>query len=143
MIIDPFLNNPKKLDYQLSNSIYKPKNKKKMNKKEFREDAFQTIRDLISDEIPLNEMKNQLENTYPEVHPHTLYKWIKIVKKEPKILNETDERYFKKQQENEEKILFKKRLYQDAKNEYEKAKRENTNPKLIMQLRQECRSWLK
>ena len=37
-----------------------------MNKKKFREDAFQTIRDLISDEIPLNEMKNQLENTYPE-----------------------------------------------------------------------------
>ena len=114
-----------------------------MNKKQFREDAFQTIRDLISDEIPLNEMKNQLENTYPEVHPHTLYKWIKIVKNEPEILNETDERYFKKQQENEEKILFKKRLYQDAKNEYEKAKREDTNPKLIIQLRQECRSWLK
>ena len=28
MIIDPFLNNPKKLDYQLSDSIYKPKTKK-------------------------------------------------------------------------------------------------------------------
>ena len=114
-----------------------------MNKKQFREDAFQTIRDLISDEIPLNEMKNQLENTYPEVHPHTLYKWIKIVKNEPEILNETDERYFKKQQENEEKILFKKRLYQDAKKDYEDARKENTDKKLIMQLRQECRSWLK
>ena len=33
MIIDPFLNNPKKLDYKLSNSIYKPKTKKKGNKK--------------------------------------------------------------------------------------------------------------
>ena len=32
MIIDPFLNNPKKLDYQLSNLIYKPKTKK-MEKK--------------------------------------------------------------------------------------------------------------
>jgi len=33
MIIDPFLNNPKKLDYQLSNSIYKPKTKKNETKK--------------------------------------------------------------------------------------------------------------
>ena len=33
MIIDPFLNNPRKLDYQLSNSIYKPKTKKKENNK--------------------------------------------------------------------------------------------------------------
>ena len=28
MIINPFLNNPKTLNYQLSNSIYKPKTKK-------------------------------------------------------------------------------------------------------------------
>ena len=33
MIINPFLNNPKKLDYQLSNSIYKPKTKKNETKK--------------------------------------------------------------------------------------------------------------
>ena len=29
MIIDPFLNNPKTLNYQWSNSIYKPKTKKR------------------------------------------------------------------------------------------------------------------
>ena len=66
-----------------------------------------------------------------------------MVENEPEILNETEESYFKKQQENEEKILFKKRLYQDAKKDYEDARKENTNKKLIMQLRQECRSWLK
>tara|TARA_R100001509_G_scaffold35161_1_gene18585 strand:+ start:225 stop:326 length:102 start_codon:yes stop_codon:yes gene_type:complete len=33
MIIDPFLNNPKTLNYQWSNSIYKPKTKKNGEKK--------------------------------------------------------------------------------------------------------------
>ena len=114
-----------------------------MNKKEFREDAFQTIRELINDELPKSEIIKHLENTFTEVHSKTLYKWVKMVENEPEILNETDQRYFKKQQENEEKILFKKRLYQDAKKDYEEARKENTNKKLIMQLRQECRSWLK
>ena len=114
-----------------------------MNKKEFREDAFQTIRELINDELPKSEIIKHLENTFTEVHSKTLYKWVKMVENEPEILNETDERYLKIQQENEEKILFKKRLYQDAKKDYEEARKENTDKKLIMQLRQECRSWLK
>ena len=114
-----------------------------MNKKEFREDAFQTIRELINDELPKSEIIKHLENTFTEVHSKTLYKWVKMVENEPEILNETDKRYFKKQQENEEKILFKKRLYQDAKKDYEDARNEGTDKKLIMQLRQECRSWLK
>ena len=114
-----------------------------MNKKEFREDAFETIRELINDELPKSEIIKHLENTFTEVHSKTLYKWVKMVENEPEILNETDERYFKKQQENEEKILFKKRLYLDAKKDYEEARKENTDKKLIMQLRQECRSWLK
>jgi len=114
-----------------------------MNKKEFREDAFETIRELINDELPKSEIIKHLENTFTEVHSKTLYKWVKMVENEPEILNETDERYLKIQKENEEKILFKKRLYQDAKKDYEEARKENTNMKLIMQLRQECRSWLK
>ena len=114
-----------------------------MNKKEFREDAFETIRELINDELPKSEIIKHLENTFTEVHSKTLYKWVKMVENEPEILNETDERYLKIQQENEEKILFKKRLYQDAKKDYEEARKENTDKKLIMQLRQECRSWLK
>ena len=114
-----------------------------MNKKEFREDAFQTIRELINDELPKSEIIKHLENTFTEVHSKTLYKWVKMVENEPEILNETDERYLKIQQENEEKILFKKRLYQDAKKDYEDARKEITHKKLIMQLRQECRSWLK
>ena len=114
-----------------------------MNKKEFTEDAFETIRELINDELPKNEIIKHLENTFTEVHSKTLYKWVKMVENEPEILNETDARYLKIQQENEEKILFKKRLYQDAKKDYEEARKENTNKKLIMQLRQECRSWLK
>ena len=114
-----------------------------MNKKEFREDAFETIRELINDELPKSEIIKHLENTFTEVHSKTLYKWVKMVENEPEILNETDQRYFKKQQENEEKILFKKQLFLDAKKDYEDAKRENTDKNLIMQLRQECRSWLK
>ena len=114
-----------------------------MNKKEFREDAFETIRELINDELPKSEIIKHLENTFTEVHSKTLYKWVKMVENEPEILNETDERYLKIQKENEEKILFKKRLYQDAKKDYEDARKENTDKKLIMQLRQECRSWLK
>ena len=114
-----------------------------MNKKEFREDAFETIRELINDELPKSEIIKHLENTFTEVHSKTLYKWVKMVENEPEILNETDARYLKIQQENEEKILFKKRLYQDAKKDYEDARNENTDKKLIMQLRQECRSWLK
>ena len=114
-----------------------------MNKKEFREDAFETIRELINDELPKSEIIKHLENTFTEVHSKTLYKWVKMVENEPEILNETDARYLKIQQENEEKILFKKRLYQDAKKDYEEARKENTDKKLIMQLRQECRSWLK
>ena len=114
-----------------------------MNKKEFREDAFETIRELINDELPKSEIIKHLENTFTEVHSKTLYKWVKMVENEPEILNETDARYLKIQQENEEKILFKKRLYQDAKKDYEDARNEGTDKKLIMQLRQECRSWLK
>ena len=114
-----------------------------MNKKEFREDAFETIRELINDELPKSEIIKHLENTFTEVHSKTLYKWVKMVENEPEILNETDERYLKIQKENEEKILFKKQLFLDAKKDYEDAKRENTDKKLIMQLRQECRSWLK
>ena len=114
-----------------------------MNKKEFREDAFETIRELINDELPKSEIIKHLENTFTEVHSKTLYKWVKMVENEPEILNETDERYLKIQKENEEKILFKKRLYQDAKKDYEDARNEGTDKKLIMQLRQECRSWLK
>ena len=114
-----------------------------MNKKEFREDAFETIRELINDELPKSEIIKHLENTFTEVHSKTLYKWVKMVENEPEILHETDARYLKIQKENEEKILFKKRLYQDAKKDYEDARKENTDKKLIMQLRQECRSWLK
>tara|TARA_R100000750_G_scaffold47169_1_gene32044 strand:+ start:58 stop:402 length:345 start_codon:yes stop_codon:yes gene_type:complete len=114
-----------------------------MNKKEFREDAFETIRELINDELPKSEIIKHLENTFTEVHSKTLYKWVKMVENEPEILNETDARYLKIQQENEDKILFKKRLYQDAKKDYEDARNEGTDKKLIMQLRQECRSWLK
>ena len=114
-----------------------------MNKKEFREDAFETIRELINDELPKSEIIKHLENTFTEVHSKTLYKWVKMVENEPEILNETDERYLKIQKENEEKILFKKQLFLDAKKDYEDAKRENTDKKLIIQLRQECRSWLK
>ena len=90
-----------------------------------------------------DEIKKQLENNYPEVPPNTFYKWIKIVKKEPEIIHQDDERFLKLQNENEEKSKFKKQLFYDAKNEYLKAKKENTDPKLIQSLRQECRSWLK
>ena len=68
---------------------------------------------------------------------------IKIVKKEPEKKHQDDERFLKLQNENEEKSKFKKKLFNDAKNEYLKAKKEDTDPKLIQSLRQECRSWLK
>tara|TARA_R100000234_G_scaffold38934_1_gene23075 strand:- start:143 stop:493 length:351 start_codon:yes stop_codon:yes gene_type:complete len=114
-----------------------------MNKKEFRDDAFETIRDLMGDGEPKDEIKKQLENTYPDVHPNTFYKWMNIVEKEPEIIHKDDERFFKIQKENEEKSKFKKQLFNDAKKEYLKAKKEDTDPKLIQSLRQECRSWLK
>jgi len=114
-----------------------------MNKKEYRDDAFETIRDLLSDNESTDEIKKQLENTYPDVHPNTFYKWIKIVKKEPEIIHKDDERFFKIQRENEQKAIFKKQLFNDAKQEYLKAKEEDKDPKLIQSLRQECRSWLK
>lgn len=114
-----------------------------MNKKEYRDDAFETIRDLMGDGEPKDEIKKKLENTYPDVHPNTFYKWMNIVEKEPEIIHKDDERFFKVQKENEEKSKFKKQLFNDAKNEYLKAKKENTDPKLIQSLRQECRSWLK
>ena len=114
-----------------------------MNKKEYRDDAFETIRELMRSGESKDEIKKQLENTYPEVHPNTFYKWMNIVKKEPEIIHQDDERFLKLQNENEEKSRFKKQLFNDAKKEYIKAKKENTDPKLIIQLRQECRSWLK
>ena len=114
-----------------------------MNKKEYRDDAFETIRELMGNGEPKDEIKKQLENTYPDVHPNTFYKWMNIVEKEPEIIHKDDERFFKIQKENEQKSIFKKQLFNDAKNEYLKAKKENTDPKLIQSLRQECRSWLK
>ena len=114
-----------------------------MNKKGFRDDAFETIRELMGDGESKSEIKKQLENTYPEVHPQTFYKWMEIVEKEPEIIHKDDERFFKIQRENEQKVLFKKQLFNDAQEEYLKAKEEDKDPKLIQSLRQECRSWLK
>ena len=114
-----------------------------MNKKEYRDDAFETIRELMGGGESKSEIKKQLEKTYPEVHPQTFYKWMEIVEKEPEIMHKDDERFLRLQNENEEKSKFKKQLFNDAKKEYLKAKKENTDPKLIMQLRKECRSWLK
>tara|TARA_B100000424_G_C22732866_1_gene397282 strand:- start:34 stop:384 length:351 start_codon:yes stop_codon:yes gene_type:complete len=114
-----------------------------MNKKEYRDDAFETIRELMGDGESKNEIKRQLENTYPDVHPNTFYKWMEIVEKEPEIIHKDDERFFKIQKENEQKVIFKKQLFIDAQEEYLRAKKENTDPKLIQSLRQECRSWLK
>ena len=48
-----------------------------MNQKEYRDDAFETIRDLLSDNESIDEIKKQFENTYPDVHPNTFYKRIK------------------------------------------------------------------
>ena len=47
-----------------------------MNKKEYRDDAFETIRELMREGESKDEIKKQLENTYPEVHPNTFYKFV-------------------------------------------------------------------
>ena len=89
-----------------------------MNKKEYRDDAFETIRELMRGGESKREIKKELENTYPEVHPNTFYKCMEIVEKEPEIIHQDDERFLKLQNENEEKSKFKKQLFNDAQEEY-------------------------
>jgi len=63
MIIDPFLNNPKKLDYQLFNSINKPKTKK-MNLKLQEKDLsalFLALDEIVNFDLYKDNLFNQNE----------------------------------------------------------------------------------
>ena len=96
---------------------------------EYREDCFETIRECIK--------------TYPKVHKQTFYKWYEKVKKENEIEEWENANFMDLQNRKQEKIAFKERLFQDAKNDYERHYDLQNDIKVIMELRRECLSHLK
>ena len=81
--------------------------------------------------------------TYPDVHPQTFRKWYKKIKKEKEIEEWENANFMDLQNRKQEKIAFKERLFQDAKNDYEKHYDLQEDIKVIMALRSECLSHLK
>ena len=109
------------------------------NKKE----CFETIRECIKGKMPLKAIIDLCLETYPEVHEKTLYKWHLKVKEEEEIEAWENNSFMEIQNERQLKVDFKKRLYLDAKKDYEDAYEIKEDIKLIQSLRQECLSHLK
>ena len=108
-----------------------------------RDECLETIRESIKGQKPLNEIIELCAETYPNVHEQTFYKWYHLVKKESDIEAWEDNQFNKNQDERLKKVEFKNQLYEDAREDYLKAKTEGVDAKLIQSLRQECRSYLK
>ena len=115
-----------------------------MTKKiEYREDCFETIREGIKGKKALKAIIDDCVETYPDVHPQTFRKWYKKIKKEKEIEEWENANFIDLQNRKQEKIAFKERLFQDAKNDYEKHYDLQEDIKVIMALRSECLSHLK
>ena len=115
-----------------------------MTKKiEYREDCFETIREGIKGKKALKAIIDDCVETYPDVHPQTFRKWYKKIKKEKEIEEWENANFMDLQNRKQEKIAFKARLFQDAKNDYEKHYDLQEDIKVIMALRSECLSHLK
>ena len=115
-----------------------------MTKKiEYREDCFETIREGIKGKKALKAIIDDCVETYPDVHPQTFRKWYKKIKKEKEIEEWENANFMDLQNRKQEKIAFKERLFQDAKNDYEKHYDLQEDIKVIMALRSECLSHLK
>ena len=115
-----------------------------MTKKiEYREDCFETIREGIKGKKALKAIIDDCVETYPKVHRQTFYKWYEKVKKEKEIEEWENANFMDLQNRKQEKIAFKERLFQDAKNDYERHYDLQNDIKVIMELRRECLSHLK
>ena len=115
-----------------------------MTKKiEYREDCFETIREGIKGKKALKAIIDDCVKTYPKVHRQTFYKWYEKVKKEKDIEEWENANFMDLQNRKQEKIAFKERLFQDAKNDYERHYDLQNDIKVIMDLRRECLSHLK
>ena len=115
-----------------------------MTKKiEYREDCFETIREGIKGKKVLKAIIDDCVKTYPKVHRQTFYKWYEKVKKEKDIEEWENANFMDLQNRKQEKIAFKERLFQDAKNDYETQYELQEDIKVIMALRSECMSHLK
>ena len=115
-----------------------------MTKKiEYREDCFETIREGIKGKKALKAIIDDCVETYPKVHRQTFYKWYEKVKKEKDIEEWENANFMDLQNRKQEKIAFKERLFQDAKNDYEKHYDLQEDIKVIMALRSECMGHLK
>ena len=115
-----------------------------MTKKiEYREDCFETIREGIKGKKALKAIIDDCVKTYPDVHPQTFRKWYKKIKKEKEIEEWENANFMDLQNRKQEKIAFKERLFQDAKNDYERHYDLQNDIKVIMELRRECLSHLK
>ena len=115
-----------------------------MTKKiEYREECFETIRECIKGRMPLKATIDECIKTYPDVHPQTFRKWYKKIKKEKEIEEWENANFMDLQNRKQEKIAFKERLFQDAKNDYERHYDLQNDIKVIMELRRECLSHLK
>ena len=110
---------------------------------EYREDCFETIRECIKGKMSLKATIDECEKTYPDVHPQTFRKWYKKIKKEKEIEEWENANFMDLQNRKQEKIAFKERLFQDAKNDYETQYELQEDIKVIMALRSECMGHLK
>tara|TARA_R100001224_G_scaffold395_1_gene256 strand:+ start:1471 stop:1809 length:339 start_codon:yes stop_codon:yes gene_type:complete len=83
-----------------------------------REDCIISIKELIRDDIPRNEIVDQMKQTYPEVHQSTFYDWFKDANDQLQ-----DEDFVSGaciiETERQIKIKLKKRLIADLEKDYD------------------------
>ena len=103
-----------------------------------KEDCLISIKELIRDNKPRNEIIDQMVETYPEVHKSTFYDWFKDASDQLE-----DENFMSGsciiETERQIKIQLRKRLMSDL----EKAYETETNPTLKRNLRNDLFKLLK
>ena len=103
-----------------------------------REDCLISIKELIKDDIPRNEIIDQMVETYPEVHKSTFYDWFKDASDQLE-----DENFMSAscmiETERQIEIQLKKRLIADLEKDYDT----ETDPGMKRNLRNDLLKLLK
>ena len=103
-----------------------------------KEDCLISIKELIKDDIPRNEIIDQMVETYPEVHKSTFYDWFKDANDQLENENFMSGSCMI-ETERQIKIQLKKRLIADLEKDYDT----ETDPGMKRNLRNDLFKLLK
>ena len=107
-----------------------------------RHDCILSMKDLIRDGMPQNEIIHKMRSTYPDTHKNTFYDWIPIAYEE--IREEDENNSFENEPciietERQRKINLKKKLMEDLEKDYQS----ETDPNVKRNLRNDLLKQLK